>query len=304
MGDKIVMCGCGEAGWESIQYLLEQGIRIDHFVSITPEKAEQQKVSGYKSYAGLAEEYNIPIYYAKKYSLKDPADLEFFRENKFDLMIQGGWQRLFPEEVLETLRVGAVGIHGSSEYLPKGRGRSPINWSLIEGKQRFIFHYFLIKPGVDDGDVFHHEIADINAWDDCRTVYYKNAIITKRAYLEWIPRLLKGDYTVKYQEGEPSYYPKRTPEDGRIDWSKSMEELHNFIRAITHPYPGAFTYRQEQKINLWKAQPFDQRIDYPEAANGEVVEVFSTGDAVIKCRDGLLLITEYEGKLEVGAQLI
>ncbi|MBK8606779.1 MAG: hypothetical protein IPN82_08085 [Chitinophagaceae bacterium] len=106
-------------------------------------------------------------------------------------MIQGGWQRLFPEEILETISIGAIGIHGSSELLPKGRGRSPINWSIIQNKKRFIIQYFLIKAGVDDGDIFYFESFDINEWDTCRTLYYKNSIVTKRVLVKWIPELLK-----------------------------------------------------------------------------------------------------------------
>lgn len=153
---KVVVCGCAESGWETINSILKEGFKVDYFVSITEEKAIKLSVSGYKSFQDLADEYNIPIYYAKKYSLKDEEDINFFKIQSFDLLIQGGWQRLFPDNVLNTLKIGGIGLHGSSEFLPKGRGRSPINWSIINGAKRFILHYFLLKPGVDDGDLFYH----------------------------------------------------------------------------------------------------------------------------------------------------
>jgi methionyl-tRNA formyltransferase len=291
---KIVMCGCLETGWEMVRFLLEKGIKISYFVTIDKEKAEQRKVAGYESFEDLALRYKIPIYRAHSYSLKSDKDVEFFKGQKFDLLIQGGWQRLFPKEVLDTLSIGAVGIHGSSEFLPKGRGRSPINWSIIEDKKRFIMHYFIIKPGIDDGDVFYYESFDINEWDTCRTLYYKNSIITKRVMFDWIPRLLKNNYNIIPQSGEPTYYPKRTAEDGLINWDNDVFQIYNFIRALTTPYPGAFTYVNGIKLEIWKAQPFDSRITYYGHAIGEVVEIFRTGDLLINCNGGLLLITDYK----------
>ncbi len=302
---KIVMVGCLETGWEVVRYLLENNVSISYFVTITPEKATQQNVAGYESYQDLAKLYNIPVYFAKKYSLKAEEDINFFKEQKFDLLIQGGWQRLFPEEILNTLSIGAIGIHGSSEFLPKGRGRSPINWSIIEGKKRFIIHYFIMRPGADDGDVFHFESFDINEWDTCRTLYYKNSIVTKKVMLEWIPKLQTNDYKIIPQVGEPAYYPKRTPEDGLINWTSSVFEIYDFIRALTHPYPGAFSYIDNRLVRIWKANPFDTRLVYHGAKEGEVMEVFKTGDFVVNANGGLLLITEYqfEGEIKRGQKL-
>lgn len=301
---KIVMVGCLESGWEVVRFLLEHGVRMDYFVTISREKAVQQQVAGYASFEDLAAQHGILVYTAEKYSLKGDRDIAFFREHRFDLVVQGGWQRLFPKEILQTLSVGAVGIHGSADFLPKGRGRSPINWSLIEGRQRFILHYFLMRAGVDDGDVFHYETFDINAWDTCRTLYYKNSLITQRALLEWIPKLLAGRLKVYSQQGMPTYYPKRSPEDGRIDWARDVFAVYNFIRALTAPYPGAFTMMGPEKLTIWKAQPFDTRIGYFEKQQGEVVEVFKTGDAVVNCSGGLLLITEYEGSLRLDVGML
>lgn len=293
---KIVMAGCTLPGYELINFLLESGLKISYFVTITEKKAAQLQVSNYADFRPLAAKYGIPVYEAEKYSLKSEADRNFFREHKFDLLVQGGWQRLFPGEILETLSVGAVGVHGSSEYLPKGRGRSPINWSLIEGKKRFILHFFIIKPGIDDGDVFHHEIFGINEWDDCNTLYYKNIILSRQVLMKQIPLLLAGEYKVIPQEGGPSYYPKRTPEDGLIDWTKNVFRIYDFIRAQTKPFPGAFTFLDGKKISIWKAQPFDTRIKYTDAGAGEVTEVFLNGEFIVNCEGGLLLVTDYEGE--------
>ena len=294
------MCGCMEGGLDVIDYLISHGIKITYFISLNPEQAKKYNVSGYVSYERLAAKHKIPIYFPKTYSLKDDEDLGFFQKNNFDLLILVGWQRLIPEQVLNTLRIGGLGIHGSSEYLPKGRGRSPVNWSLIEGKKRYILHIFLLTPGVDDGDILDQQIFDINDWDTCRTINYKIFIVQKRMLKDLIPKLFENKFQRIPQRGEPTYYPKRNPEDGKIDWNKQVFEIYNFIRALTRPYPGAFSYINGTRINIWKAQPFDTRITYINAKNGEIVEKFSTGDFVVQCKSGTLLVTDYEGDVHVS----
>jgi methionyl-tRNA formyltransferase len=299
------MAGCHEAGWDTVNYLLENGFRFNYFVSITEEEALKQNVSGYKSFADLALIYKIPIYFAKSYSLKTEEDIEFFKIQKFDVLIQGGWQRLFPDNILNSLQIGAIGVHGSSEFLPKGRGRSPINWSLIEGKSRFILHYFLMKSGVDDGDIIHYEMFDINSWDNCKTLYYKISILTARFYLDKLKLIINGELSIYQQLGDATYYTKRSEKDGLIDWSKDVFSVHNFIRGITHPYPGAFSYIDGNKINIWAAQPFDTRIDNPNYVYGQICFVFGN-DLVVKVSGGLLLITDYSinGKVKLVEGLL
>lgn len=282
------------AGKEVIEELLLSGLTIEYFVTLTPEQASKYKASGYMDYRELAEKYSIPVYLPDDYSLKSKNDLLFFKEHRFDLLIQGGWQRLFPGEVLKTLSIGAIGAHGSSDYLPKGRGRSPLNWSLIEGKKRFIMHLYLITEGVDDGDVLDIEAFDINEYDDIKTLYYKNTMVTKRMMLRMVPKLLKGEITPIPQQGIPSYYPKRLPEDGEINWEDmNVEYIHRLVRALTRPYPGAFGLIKGKKHIIWKCQPFDSRITYQDAVYGQVVENFGN-DLIINCRGGLLLVTDYE----------
>jgi len=302
MNSKIVFCGCSSAGLEVLDFLISKNFEISHIISLNSQQATQYNVSGYASFDEIARKNNIPIYFPKTYSLKDSEDIGFFEKNNFDLLLLGGWQRLIPEIILSKLKIGGIGFHGSSELLPKGRGRSPVNWSLIEGKTQFILHAFLMTPGIDDGDVITHEIFDINEWDTCQSLYYKISIIQKRILAEIIPKLVSNNFKHTPQTGEPSYYAKRTPDDGLIDWSKSVHEIYNFVRALTRPYPGAFTFLNGQRLNIWKSQPFDSKIKY-ESKNGQIVEKFSTGDFVVGCKDGLLLITDYEGTVTVGEVL-
>ncbi len=288
------MCGCHEAGWHKIKAHLESGLTFKYFVTLSPARAEKAKVSGYRRFDDLAQHFDVPVYYAQSYNLKHPTDQAFFAQQQFDILVQGGWQRLFPEAILDALRIGALGVHGSADFLPKGRGRSPLNWSLIEDKKRFIMSLFLITPGIDDGDVVDFEMFDITPFDTIRTLYYKYAIVTQRMEERTIPQLLNGTAKRYPQTGTPTHYPKRGPEDGAIDWeTMDVWAIHNFIRAQTRPYPGAFATLDGRVFTIWGAQVFDTRITYPDLPYGAVVEAFDH-HVVVKCRGGLLLVTDYE----------
>ena len=212
------MCGNHVGGVPIVLGLLEAGHRFAYFVCQSPAQAEQEGVAGYHDYSSLAREHGIPVHVAERFDLTGPSDLALFREQRFDALVQGGWQRLFPQAVLETLRIGAIGVHGSADPLPKGRGRSPLNWSLIEGRRRFVMQLFLITPGIDDGDTFDTETFDITPFDDVETLYLKYGIVLRNMHLRSLPTLIAGDAEFSPQTGEPSYYPKRTPADARIDW--------------------------------------------------------------------------------------
>ncbi len=294
--NKIVLVGCTEYGYNLYKPLIDNKlINISCIVTLNQRQAEQYQVSGYKDLSLLVND-EILVYYPNSYTLKDEQDLNFFIEQKFDLMVMGGWQRIIPDNILQTLKYGGLGLHGSSELLPQGRGRSPVNWSLIEGKKRFLIHLFFLNHGIDSGDIIDIEDFDINEYDTCKTIYYKIAILSRRMIINNLNKIFNNQIILKKQIGKSSHYPKRTANDGLIFWeTMSVFEIHNFIRALTKPYPGAFTFFNKSKVYIWKAQIFDTRIVYYGNKYGEIVEVFESGDFIVNCREGLLLVNEYEG---------
>jgi methionyl-tRNA formyltransferase len=124
--------------------------------------------------------------------------------------------------------------------------------------------------------------------------FSKNTIVTKKMMCRSLPKLLDGSIEFYPQKGKASYYSKRSPNDGKIDWENmDVWEIYNLIRGVTKPYPGAFGEINGKVYRIWKAQIFDESITYPDAFYGAVVEVFSK-DLVVNCCDGLLLITDSE----------
>ncbi|HLA84539.1 MAG TPA: formyltransferase family protein [Thermoguttaceae bacterium] len=293
---KIVLCGIQQQGKDIITFLNQRGIQVTNIVTISRETAvKNRSETTWVSYEDISDRLGIPIHYANTYGLTHREDVEYFAHHKFDLLLLGGWQRLFSDEILRTVTF-SIGQHGSPEHLPKGRGRSPLNWAIIQGKKRLIWNLFLLDKGVDSGDVIDYQIFEINPFDDCKTVYYKVSTSVKHMLARSIPKLLEGQLTPVKQIGEPSYHEKRTPEDGRIDWNMGIVDVCNLIRGVTRPYPGAFTAFQGERIPIWRAQAWDTIIDfYQHSGYGEIVEVFE--DAfVVKCYDGLLLVTDHDDK--------
>ena len=304
-GGPSVLVGCLEETRDTLEQLLRLGERPDHLVCITPEEAARQRLPNYVDMRPLAEAAGISWSTVREYSMKTPEDVELFRRLRPSALLVVGWQRLLPEAVLETAVLGTLGFHGSCDFLPWGRGRSPINWSIIEGRNRFILHMFLISPGVDDGDVVGMRVYDVNEWDDCRSLYYKTAIAQAELLALHLPRLRRGACPGLPQVGEPFYYPKRTPEDGRIDWSAPAEAICRLVRAVTWPYPGAFCFLEGERMTVWRAQPFSGDF-FGKATPGEVCFTTDngTGEFVVRCGDGTVLVTRSEGAVPRGGDVL
>ena len=296
---RIGMVTCFQTGVDIAKYLIEEGIWLTHMISIAPEQAESHEVSGYIDVREFCDERSISLYRPQRYDLKCKADESFFEEQALDILIVAGWNRLIPATVLSRVRIAAVGVHGSPNSLPIGRGRSPTNWAIINGCKRFIIHMFLLAPGIDDGRIVATRQCDINVHDTIETLNFKFSILVKRMMAEQIPRLITGNFQTYEQSGQPEYYPRRTPADGAIDWHLwGVSRIHDFVRALTRPYPGAFAFCAGTMVSIWRAQVFDISIHYPQAQFGEVVEVFRN-DLVVNCRDGLLLIRDFESPVEI-----
>jgi len=285
---------CTEGGFEVLSRLVSEGVTISEIISLTPDQGREYSVSGYFDVSTFAAEHEIPVYYPSEYSMRTEEDIDHFRNQNVDVLIVNGWQRLIPKEILERIERGALGVHGSASGLPKGRGRSPMNWSLIEEMDRFLLSVIHLDADVDSGAILGTRKYDINDFDDIRTLYYKLALATNEILSDTLIPFLEGELTPKPQTGEPTYYPKRTPEDGAINWENSTKDIYNLVRAVARPYPGAFTLSDGNKILVWEAQPFCPDF-YTDVSAGTIVRVFTTRDEfLVTTGDGTLLITDWE----------
>lgn len=301
----LVVLGCLEETLHTIIHLDRLGVRPDHLLSLA-DAPDRDLVSGYTDLRPIADDLGIPFGEVSTYAMTAPADEALIAALSPKVLLVVGWQRLVPRSVLDRIAVATIGFHGSANMLPWGRGRSPINWSIIEGRDRFALHMFLITPGVDDGDIVGVKLYDINPWDDCRTVYYKTAISAAELIAVHVPAVMAGEAGLR-QRGEAFEYPKRTPADGRIDWTQSSEAICRLVRATTRPYPGAFATLGDLPVRVWQAQPFSRDL-FCDAAPGDVCFVTAgpPPEFVVRSHDGTVLVREFEttARLEVGMRLV
>jgi len=297
---KIAVFGCKHTTLDFIRGLVREGFIIDHLITISPDKGLQQNVAGYIDLRPAMEEMDIPVLTVSNYNLQSAQDKANLKTLGLDLAFVIGWQRLLPEWLLNSLSIGAFGMHGSFRPLPHGRGRSPMNWSLLKGKDKFITHLFQYLPGVDDGPIAGVQEFQLTQYDTCLTAHHKNMISMRKLACKVLPGLMDGTLKLTPQDSdvEASYWPKRIPEDGLILWEDDTEDIYNLIRAVTKPFPGAFSFLDDdtqKKIIIWRTIPFDRNISYPDANLGEILEVFYDGTFVVKTGNSTLLVQEVEG---------
>jgi len=251
---KICFLGCVEVGYKTLEGILEAGFSIDILISIDPSKA--RSTSGYCDFKPLAEKSNA--LYLEVRDINTPEVREKLTQLRPDLLIVCGWQRLLKKEILEIPRLGTVGFHAS--YLPHYRGRAPVNWAIIMGEETTGATFFYLEEDADSGDIIAQKSIPITFQDNCRTVYAKATTAYIEMLCENLPLLEKGKAprTHNVSRSFPCY-PGRKPEDGLIDFQRPAIDVYNWIRALTHPYPGAFFYQDGKKILVWEA-----RIGEPE----------------------------------------
>jgi len=229
--------------------------------------------------------------------LRDPIWIGRIRDLSPDYLFSFYYRNLLPREVLDIPKIAPLNLHGS--LLPKFRGRCPVNWVLIEGEERtgVTLHVMEVKP--DAGDIVAQREVEIAFEDTAGSLALKLASDARVLLREIMPQLEAGRLGRRPQAGPSSYYGGRKPEDGVIDWKKSATGIYNLIRAVTHPYPGAYTFLGGRKLFIWKAHP---RHGEAEGPPGTVV---STDPLLIKTGEGLLHVTslQAEGEDEMGAEL-
>ena len=190
---------------------------------------------------------------------------------------------------------GALNLHGS--LLPRYRGRCPVNWVLVHGETETGVTLHYMEPTPDTGDIVAQRRVPITDDDTALDPQSKARGGRARAPRVTFPALLAGT-----APRTPQHHPRATtfggrgPEDGRLAWRRPARELHNLVRAVTHPYPGAFTTWAATKLLVWKARPLD---DPANAEPGRVAAISPAG-IVVGTGDGGLLLEQLQ--LDGGAE--
>jgi methionyl-tRNA formyltransferase len=221
------------------------------------------------------------------------------REWDSDFLFSFYYRKILPPEVLATARMGAMNLHGS--LLPRYRGRCPVNWVLVHGEQETGVTLHYMEARADTGDIVAQQRVPITEDDTVRTLYAKITEAADRLVRATYPLLCEGKAArIPQDHAAATKFGGRRPEDGLIDWTGDARAVHNLVRAVTHPYPGAFTHWQGKRLFVWEA-----RVDRSPACEGASPgTVIDTAEGlIIQTGDGCLRLTrlQLDGEEEMPA---
>jgi methionyl-tRNA formyltransferase len=264
-------------GVRCLSVLLAQGIEVK--LVVTHEDAPGENI-WFSSVAALAREYAIPVITPAE--PHEPKAFAKIAAAKPDYIFSFYYRHMLKPSVLALAKIGAYNMHGS--LLPKYRGRVPINWAIIHGETQTgaSLHEMVEKP--DAGRLVDQLAVPILPNDTAREVFDKVTVAAEIVLQRTLPPLLAG--VAKHSKLDlkrGSYFGGRKPEDGRIAWSKPAAEVHNLVRAVTRPYPGAFSDLPIGRLVVWRTQVLTRD---SEGAPALFVE---GADLLARCGDHRLL---------------
>ncbi|MFC0227107.1 bifunctional UDP-4-amino-4-deoxy-L-arabinose formyltransferase/UDP-glucuronic acid oxidase ArnA [Serratia aquatilis] len=283
---KAIVFAYHDIGCAGLQALTEAGYDVQAVFTHTDDPGENNFFS---SVARQGAELNLPVYAPE--DVNHPLWVERIRELQPDIIFSFYYRNMLSEEILSLAPKGGFNLHGS--LLPRYRGRAPINWALLNGETETgaTLHKMVKRP--DAGDIVGQQRVAIEDNDTSLTLHKKVLDAAKVLLKEQLPKLKNGTATFTAQnEADASYFGRRTAADGEIQWSNSARQINNLIRAVTEPYPGAFSYLGQRKLIVWRSRVLDTQHDKQPGT------VLSTSPLVIACGEGALEIVA--GQSESG----
>ena len=232
---RAVVFAYHDVGVRCLSVLLARGVDVPLVVTHEDDPGE---AIWFGSVSALAKRHELPVVTPK--SAKDPELAARIRAIAPDLLFSFYYRRLIPEPVLRSASRGALNMHGS--LLPKYRGRSPVNWAIANGETETgaTLHHMTARP--DAGAIVGQQAVSILPDDVALDVFRKVTCAAERLLDSALPKLIDGSAAgVPQSEELATTYGGRKPEDGLIDWHNPAAAVHNLVRAVAPPYPGAFT---------------------------------------------------------------
>jgi methionyl-tRNA formyltransferase len=278
--------------------LLAAGAPIGAVLTLKPELAVKR--SGGVDYTPLCARYGVPLHYIA--GINEPDAVAILTALMPDVIFVIGWHQIVRPPVMRLARLGLIGAHAS--FLPHNRGSAPINWAIIRGERETGNTLMWLTEGVDEGDIIDQRAFPITPYDTCASLYAQVAVTNRDMLVSLLPRLLAGERPGRPQlHGDEPVLPRRRPADGRINWDAPAGAVYDFVRALTRPYPGAFSTLGGKRWWIWDAALLPDLGVALSAEPGEVIgPVISPNDAacgqLVACGSGALVLLDIEDVTE------
>ena len=248
---RAVVFAYHNVGVRCLTTLLAHGVDVS--LIVTHEDNPHEEI-WFDSVADIADRYGIPC--IKPADTNAPDVVNRIARLQPDFLFSFYYRAMLKAPLLAIPSKGALNMHGS--LLPKYRGRVPINWAIIHGEKETgaTLHYMVEKP--DAGDILAQTAVPILPDDTALEVFNKVTVAAELTLHRVLPDLLAGRASRRAQQlNHGSYFGGRQPADGVIDWHQSARQIHNLVRALSKPYPGAFTTVQGSILKIWCTQVLD-----------------------------------------------
>jgi len=252
-GLNIIVIGCNPMTRKGIEAILSlSSCNLVGIIMLSPQAAIGK--ANYDPMPEIAKQFaSITLF---THDINSLEVREWISGKNPDVLLQLGWSQIFSKEVLTLPRLFCLGVHPAP--LPVGRGAAVINWKIIEGGGDWGVSLFIMEPKTDTGDILDFEPFIIEPRDDVYTAFCKVDNATVKMLARTLPRFADGTYCREKQDKtNATRYFKRKPEDGKLDINWDVDKCVRFIRALTHPYPGAFLLinnEKNEKLLVWSAE--------------------------------------------------
>ncbi|MBA0207272.1 bifunctional UDP-4-amino-4-deoxy-L-arabinose formyltransferase/UDP-glucuronic acid oxidase ArnA [Pectobacterium aroidearum] len=249
----------------------------------------------YASVAKAAAEMDVPVFAPE--DVNHPLWVNRIRELAPDVIFSFYYRTLLSDDILQLPSFGAFNLHGS--LLPRYRGRAPVNWVLVNGETQTGVTLHKMVSRADAGDIVAQSVVAIDDEDTALTLHGKCRTAAAALLAQQLPLIRSREIMLTPQdESQASYFGRRTAADGLVDWQKSAREINNLIRAVTEPYPGAFTFLGERKVVIWRARVLKNDSMKANGVKQEPGSIISTSPLVVSCGEDALEIVS--GQSESG----
>ncbi len=288
---RLIFMGYHNVGYFCLKALMDMCRDFgDEIVAVVTHADNPQENIWFASVRDLAFRNYLPVY--QPANPNAPAFVETMRRLQPDFLFSCYYRDMLKQPLLDLPKHGALNMHGS--LLPKYRGRVPVNWVLVHGETETGMTLHYMEEKADRGDMVGQMRVPITTEDTAFTLFAKVTVAAEELLRDTYPLLRTGQAPRMPQDhSQASYFGGRRPEDGRIPWDKPALEIYNLVRAVTHPYPGAFTTLDERKLFIWWGRPLAEPAP-AGAAPGQIVARL--------LGEGLLVATGHGQFLMEGAQ--
>ncbi|MDN6088894.1 MAG: bifunctional UDP-4-amino-4-deoxy-L-arabinose formyltransferase/UDP-glucuronic acid oxidase ArnA [Enterobacterales bacterium] len=287
---KAIVFAYHDIGCAGLKALKDAGYEISAVFTHTDEPGENHF---YGSVARVAAEMELPVYAPD--NVNHPLWIDRIKALKPDVIFSFYYRNMLCQDILDIAPRGSWNLHGS--LLPKYRGRAPVNWALVHGEAQTGVTLHQMTRKADAGDIAGQLAVDIAADDTALTLHSKIRDAAVALLGQQLPLIKTGNVkTTAQDESQATYFGRRTAADGLIDWNKPATVIHNLVRAVTEPYPGAFSYLGDRKITVWRSRVVEDK------SGSKPGTVLSAKPLVIACGENALEIVTGQSDAGLYAQ--